>query len=102
MPLAKDIPSTPYLVKTLQHGRNIEVVNLNLFDHMFMCRLGIDNEFNPNAVLDLRLMPLLMVEHFVIALNPNGPKCDPSKKVSSFDIFAYFLGIFSPMMACFS
>jgi hypothetical protein len=52
-------------------GRSGEATNLNLFDHPFPCHLGVDNEFILDTVLDLGLMPLFMVEHFVlVALNP--------------------------------
>ena len=77
VPPIENIPSTPHLVKTLEDGHNIEVVDLDLFDHPFLCRLGKDNESFPNMMLDLRHVPLFMVEHFVIALNPNGPKRNP-------------------------
>ena len=33
-----------------------------------------------------------MIEHFVIAFNPNGPKCSAPKEVPDFDIFTVFLG----------
>ena len=62
------------MVKTLEHGYNGEATDLNMFDDLFPHRLGVNDEFISNTVLDLRLMPVFMVEHFVVALNPNGPK----------------------------
>jgi hypothetical protein len=73
VPPTNDIPSTPTLVKLLQHGHSREIANFDLFNHPVSCCLGIDNEFIPNALLDLRYMSLSAVEHFVITLNPNGP-----------------------------
>ena len=55
----------------------------------------------PNLLLDLRLMPLFMVEHFVIAFNPNDPKRNAFKEVPNFDHLPYFLGILSPNNTCF-
>ena len=53
-------------------------------------------------VLDFGLMPMFMVEHFIVALNLDGPHRNAPKEVSYFDFFLpYFLGILSQNMACF-
>jgi hypothetical protein len=57
----------------LEHGRDREAANINLFDNPIPRRFGVDDEFIPHAVLDLGLMPLFMIEHFVVALNLDGP-----------------------------
>jgi hypothetical protein len=56
----------------LEQGHNGEATNLDLLNHPFPRHLGIHDEFIPNAVFDLRLMPLF-VEDFIIAFDPNGP-----------------------------
>lgn len=53
--------------------------------------LGIHNEFVPDMVFDLRLVLLFVVEHFVIAFEPNGPKRNVTKEVPNFDLFAKLL-----------
>lgn len=45
IPPTEDISNTPCLVKTLEHGRNKEVIDFNLLDHMFPSR-KVNNE-NP-------------------------------------------------------
>jgi hypothetical protein len=89
----KDIPSTPRLVEILEQSRSKEAANLNFLIYMFSCRLGVNDEFIPNIVFDLRLVPLFMVEHFVVAFNPNGPKCNTAKKVPIFYFIFYFCQI---------
>ena len=75
------------MVKTLVHGGNKEATNLDLFDHSFPRRFGVSNEFIPNAVFDLGLMPMSMVKHFVTTLNPNGPKNDNPERRCQILIF---------------
>ena len=53
--------------------------------------LGVNNESIPNMVLYFSLMPLFMVEHFRIALNPNGPKRNSPEEVPKFEIFTIIL-----------
>jgi hypothetical protein len=65
----------------LEHGRNRDDVNLDLFEYPFPSRLGIDDELTPNAVLDLRFMPVFGIEDFLITLNPNGSQCNASTEV---------------------
>ena len=86
----EDIPSAPSFVKTLEHGRRRETANLNLLNHSIPCGFGINNEIIPNPVLDLRLVPLFMIKHFVVAFNPNGPKCNTPKEVPNLIFFAVF------------
>ena len=88
VPSTKDIPSTSCLVKTLENGHNREAANLNLFDHPLPNPLGINNELVPYRMFNLGLMPLYVVEHFIIALNPNGPKRDASNEELNFNLFA--------------
>ena len=66
----EDIPCASCLVKTLEHGHNIVVVNIDMLDHSFPCRLGVDDEFIPNTMFDLRFTSLFKVKHFVIVFNP--------------------------------
>ena len=57
-------------VKAMEHGHgNFFFANLNMLDHPFPCRFGVDDKFIPNVVLDLRLVPLFMVEYSVIVHN---------------------------------
>ena len=100
VPSTKDIPSTSRLVKTLENGHNKEAANLNLFDHPLPNPLGINNELVPYRMLNLGLMPLYVVEHFIIALNPNGPKRDASNEELIL-ISLPFLGKPFPKIACF-
>ena len=39
--------------KTLEHGRNGEVIDLNLLDHPSPRRLGVGDQFIPNRMFDL-------------------------------------------------
>lgn len=91
MSYTKNIPSTPSFVQTLEHGRCIEATNLNLFNYPIPGRLGVNDEFISDPMLDLRLVPLFMVEHFVITFDPNGPKRNAPKEVPNFNHFAVFL-----------
>jgi hypothetical protein len=52
-----------------------------LFDHPLPRHLGVNDEPIPIPVLDIGFVPLFMVEHFIIAFNPYGPKCNSSKKM---------------------
>ena len=88
VPPTKDISCSPSFVKSLKHGRGGKFANLYLFDNPFPCTLGINDKFVPNAVLNLGLMSLFMIEHFVIAFNSYNPKCNTSKKVPDFDFFS--------------
>ena len=73
MPLIENIPSAPGFVKTFKDGRRRKLIDLNLFNHPFPRRFGVSNKLIPNLLLDLRLMPLFMIEHFVIAFDPDVP-----------------------------
>ena len=97
----KDIPSSPCLVGALEHSRSCKAPNLHLLDHPFPCCLGVDDEFIPNTVFDLRLMSLFMAKHLVVAFIPNGPKRNTAKKVPNFDLFAKFLTNPSPKQSLF-
>jgi hypothetical protein len=76
----------------LEHGYGRVSTNLDLFEHAIPRCFGVDNEFIPDAVLDLRFMPLLVVENLVIVFNPNNPKCNAPKKVPNLDLLTVFLG----------
>ena len=52
---------------------------LDLLQNPLPRNLGIDDKFIPNLVFNLREMSLFLVKHFVVTLNPNSPKSDPSK-----------------------
>jgi hypothetical protein len=98
----KNIPSAPGFVEALKHSHRREGVNLDLFDHPFPCRFGIDDEFIPNPLLNLRLVPLFMIKHFVVPFDPNGPKRNASiRRCQIVYIFPYFLGSLSPNKSCF-
>ena len=92
---------TPSLVKTLKHGRCKKFANRNLFEHEVPSRFGVDDKFIPNVVLDLRLVPLLMVEHLVITFNSNGPECNALKRCQILIFPPHFLGSHSLNMAYF-
>lgn len=68
----------------MEHGYSREITNLNLFEHPFPSRLGMDDEFIPNAMFDLRIMPMFVTKHFVIPLDPNGPQCNAPKGGAKF------------------
>ena len=92
VPPTKNIPSAPGFVKTLEHGYRREAANLNLLNDPIPRLFGVNDELIPIPMLDLRLVPLFMIEHFVIMLNPNGPKRNAPKEVPSFNLFAVFFG----------
>ena len=98
MPPTKNIPSAPSFVKTLEHGRRIKVVYLNLFNHPIPSCFGVNDEYIPNPMLDLRLIPLFMFERFVIAFDPNGSKCNTPKEVPNFILFCIFWESFPQTM----
>jgi hypothetical protein len=65
-------PPPEGLIEILEHGHNGEAANMHLFDHSFSSCLGIDDEFVPDAVLDLQFTSISVIEHFIITFNPNG------------------------------
>jgi len=97
----KNIPSAPSFVKTLQHGRHGEAANLYLFKHPILSHFGVNDELIPNPMLDLRFVPLFMVERIVIAFNPNDPKRNTPKEVLNFNLFAVILGNLFPKQYLF-
>jgi hypothetical protein len=88
--LTKDVPSTPSLVKAAEHSLCQEVTDFNLLENPVPRILGIDDEFVPNTLFDLSHMPLFVIEHFIIALNPDGPKSNAPKEVPILTNFAVF------------
>ena len=50
--------------------------------------MGIHEKFVPNVGLHLGFMPLLLVEHLVVPLHPNGPKSNTSEEMPNFDHLA--------------
>ena len=90
MPFTKDTPSPPGIVKALEHSCHWKHANPNLFHHTIPSRFSIYNEFIPNHVFNLWIVPLYLVEHFVILFDLDGPKCDASKKVPNLNFWAIF------------
>jgi hypothetical protein len=86
----KNIPSAPSFVKALEHGHRGETANLDLFNHPVPSCIGVHDEFIPNPMLDFRLVPFFMIEHFVIVFDPNGPKRNTPKEVPNRNLFAIF------------
>ena len=82
----------PSLVKSLEHGHRREATNLDLCRHPFPCHLGINDKFVPNLLLNLRFVPMCLIEHFVVLFDPNGPQGNAPKKVTNFNYFTIFLG----------
>jgi hypothetical protein len=87
----KNIPSAPSVVKALEQGHRRKGTNLDVLEDTLPRRLGIKDEFVPNAVFNPRFMPLFMVKHFVIAFNPNRPKGNASKEVPNFGLRAILI-----------
>ena len=88
----KNAPRSPGFVEALKHSHGRKTVDLNLFKHPLPSHSGVNDEFIPNSLLDLGLVPLSMVEHFIITLNPNGPKRSAPKEVPNFDHFTKLFG----------
>ena len=80
------------MVKALEHGHYEETATLDLFNHLIPSRHGVNVECVPNPIFDLRLVPLFMIERFVITFDPNGPKHNAPKEVPNFNHFAIFVG----------
>lgn len=81
------VPSSPSFIEALEYGHCKEATNLSFSQHTFPSRLGVNDEFIPNQMLDLSFMPLFVVVPF----NPNGSKCNAPQKVPNFDHFTVFL-----------
>ena len=75
-------------METLKEALGGECTNRNIFDHPLPFNLGIHNEVNSNDVFDLRLMPLFLIKHLVIALYPNSPESIAMEEVPNL----HFLG----------
>ena len=88
----QNTPSLPGLVEALKHGHRREVANLNLFKNLLPRHFGINDELVPNPLLDLRLMPLFVIENLIITFDPDGPKHNTSKKVPNYDHLAVLFG----------
>ena len=59
-----------YYVSLYCRTLKMEVVagcNLNLLDHLFPRRFGVDVQFISNMMFDLGLVPLSMVGHWIVA-----------------------------------
>lgn len=97
----KDVPSDPRLVKTFKQGHNGKATNLDLLNQPFPRHLGLHIKIIPNAVFDIRLVPLFMIEDFVITFDPNGPQCDATKEVHILICFQNFFHILSLNIVCF-
>ena len=84
--LAPQVLSNPF-----KNSRRGEPTNPYEFNHSFSCRDSVSNEFIPHALFDLGFVPLLVVEHFVITLDLNAPKCNVSKEMPNLNHFAKFV-----------
>ena len=64
----KDIPSNaPSFIEAFKEGFGQKGTNLSILDHPLMCNLGIQNKVDiPNEMVDLRLMPLFLIEHSIV------------------------------------
>lgn len=62
--------------------------------------MGINDD--PNLVFDLRDVPLFLVKDFIVTFNPNGQKCNASKKVPNENLLAILFGEFFPEQSLFS
>jgi hypothetical protein len=67
--------------------------NLDLLDHPFPSCLGVNDKVIPYEVFNLRLVPWFMIEHLVIMLNPESPKCIPHRKCQLFIFLTNFVGL---------
>lgn len=101
VPLTKDVPRAPSFVKAFEHGLRRKAANLELFKDTIPSLLGINNKLVTNLVLELGFVPKLLVEHFVIAFHPNGPKCGASKEMSNLIHFTISFENSSPNKVCF-
>ena len=76
--------------------------NFNLFKHPIPCCPSVHDEFIPDVMLDFGFLPLFVIEHLVIALDSNSPKCKVPKDVPNLRfILPYFSGSLSAKIACF-
>ena len=101
MSLAKDISSPPSEIKVSKHGQSQEATNLNLLDDLIPRSFGIHDLLIPNPMFDLGFVIIFAVEDVVIALSPNGPKCDALKEVLIFNFQCERLLNPSPKSVCF-
>ena len=69
------------MVKPFKESFDLVGTNLHIFDYPGPSHLGIHNEVITNKVFNLRFMPLFLVEHPIIAFNPNRPKHDVVNEV---------------------
>ena len=76
-------------------------MDFNLINHLFPNDLPIDNKIVPILVFDLGLMPMFMVEHLIIAFNPNTLKSNSPWKVPDFKLFAVLFGNSYPKQRLF-
>ena len=74
---------------------------LDLLNHPFPRCLSVQDEFILDVMFDPRVMPLFMVEDFVIMLDPNGPQSDATKEMPNFDLFEEFLPNLFPKHSLF-
>ena len=80
----EDVPSTSCLVKAFIEGFYQKYSNLNKVNHPLSIYLGIQNMVILNEVFDLRFMPLFLVKHLVITLNPNNQGVMPQRRCQTF------------------
>ena len=83
-------------METFEEGFGQVGVNLNKLNFPCLRCLGIHNEVIPNDVLHFGLMPLFMVEHLIIPLNPNYQRDNASKEVPILNSLNKLLRILPP------
>lgn len=78
----KNITSSPCLVENLEKSFDQKKVDCNILDHSLPSHLDVHDE-----IVDLGLIPLFLAKHLVLALNPDSPKGNTTKKVPNFNLF---------------
>ena len=68
----------------------------------FPSHFAMKNVFIPNEIFNLVPMPLHLVEFLIIALNPNGPKSNPSQQTPNLKPLFEFLPYVFPKEVMFS
>ena len=88
---SKNLPSILSPIKTIENGHGQRPTNFKKFENSLRSPVGIHEKFVPNVGLHLGFMPLLLVEHLVVPLHPNGPKSNISEEMPNFDHLAEFV-----------
>lgn len=91
IPIIKNIPSSPCIIKPLEETFDRVNANVNELDNHVPCHVTIDDKVLPNLLSHLRFMLLFMVEHPILVLNPNLPKRNTTEKMSNHDLLGELL-----------